>query len=134
VIAEHRCDVLTMVPVMLARVLALGEEERWLRDTSRCASSALAGSAVAPELAVRTREVFGDVLYNLYGSTEVSFATVATRTTCARRRAAWGVHRRGHRQAVSTSKATPCSAARSGGSSSATASSSPATRAAAARR
>jgi fatty-acyl-CoA synthase len=77
-VAEHRCDVLTMVPVMLARVLALGEDERWLRDTSSLRIIALAGSALAPELAVRTREVFGDVLYNLYGSTEVSFATVAT--------------------------------------------------------
>jgi fatty-acyl-CoA synthase len=77
-VAEHRCDVLTMVPVMLARLLALGEEELWLRDTSSLRIIALAGSALAPELAVRTREVFGDVLYNLYGSTEVSFATVAT--------------------------------------------------------
>jgi fatty-acyl-CoA synthase len=29
---------------------------------------------------------FGDVLYNLYGSTEVAWATIATPTTCARRR------------------------------------------------
>ena len=77
-VAEHRCDVLTMVPVMLARVLDLGEEELWLRDTSSLRIIALAGSPLAPELAVRARHAFGDVLYNLYGSTEVSFATVAT--------------------------------------------------------
>ncbi|HEY7048070.1 MAG TPA: acyl-CoA synthetase [Jatrophihabitantaceae bacterium] len=77
-VAEHRCDVLTMVPVMLSRLLALGEEELWLRDTSSLRIIVLAGSPLAPELAVRARHTFGDVLYNVYGSTEVSFATVAT--------------------------------------------------------
>ena len=77
-VAEHRCDVLAMVPVMLARMLALGEDELWLRDTSCLRIIALAGAALSPDLAVRTRAVFGNVLYNLYGSTEVSFATVAT--------------------------------------------------------
>ena len=77
-IAEHRCDVLAMVPVMLSRLLALGADEIALRDTSALRIICLSGSAVAPDLVARTREVFGDVLYNLYGSTEVSFATIAT--------------------------------------------------------
>jgi fatty-acyl-CoA synthase len=77
-VAEHHCDVLTLVPVMLARILALGEDELWLRDTSSLRIIAMAGSPLTPELAVRARAAFGDVLYNLYGSTEVSFATIAT--------------------------------------------------------
>ncbi len=77
-IHEHRCDVLSMVPVMLSRLLALGEDEIWLRDVSSLRIVCLSGSALAPGLVTRTRQVFGDVLYNLYGSTEVSFAAIAT--------------------------------------------------------
>jgi fatty-acyl-CoA synthase len=66
------------VPVMLSRVLALGEDEISRRDTSALRIICLAGAPLSPELAVRARGVFGDVLYNLYGSTEVSFATIAT--------------------------------------------------------
>jgi fatty-acyl-CoA synthase len=39
---------------------------------------ALSGSALPVSLAERARARFGDVLYNLYGSTEVAFASVAT--------------------------------------------------------
>jgi fatty-acyl-CoA synthase len=77
-VASHQCDVLSMVPVMLSRVLALGEDEISRHDTSALRIICLAGAPLSPELAVRARGVFGDVLYNLYGSTEVSFATIAT--------------------------------------------------------
>jgi fatty-acyl-CoA synthase len=77
-VAEHRCDMLALVPVMLARILDLGEDELWLRDTSSLRIIAVAGSPLTPDVAVRARAAFGNVLYNLYGSTEVSFATVAT--------------------------------------------------------
>lgn len=77
-VAEHHCDALALVPVMLARVLDLDANERWLRDTSSLRIIAVAGSPLAPELVGRARAAFGNVLYNLYGSTEVSFATVAT--------------------------------------------------------
>ena len=77
-VAEHHCDMLALVPVMLDRILALDEDELWLRDTSSLRIIAVAGSPLTPELAERARAAFGDVLYNLYGSTEVSFATVAT--------------------------------------------------------
>jgi fatty-acyl-CoA synthase len=39
---------------------------------------AVSGSALPGELATRTMDAFGDVLYNLYGSTEVAWATIAT--------------------------------------------------------
>jgi fatty-acyl-CoA synthase len=39
---------------------------------------AASGSALPGELANRVMDVFGDVLYNLYGSTEVAWATIAT--------------------------------------------------------
>jgi len=39
---------------------------------------AVSGSALPGELASRVMDVFGDVLYNLYGSTEVAWASIAT--------------------------------------------------------
>ncbi|TAM84490.1 MAG: acyl-CoA synthetase [Jatrophihabitans sp.] len=74
----HRCDTLITVPVLLNRLLALGPAEIASRDLSALRIVAVSGSALAPELAQRATEVFGDVVYNLYGSTEVAFATIAT--------------------------------------------------------
>ena len=39
---------------------------------------AVSGSALPGPLATRVMDQFGDVLYNLYGSTEVAWATIAT--------------------------------------------------------
>ena len=39
---------------------------------------ALSGSVLPGELATRAMDAFGEVLYNLYGSTEVAWATIAT--------------------------------------------------------
>src|SRR5699024_5212032 len=47
-------------------------------DTSTLRIIFAAGSALSPDLCRRTEEIFGPVLYNLYGSTEVAVATVAT--------------------------------------------------------
>ena len=39
---------------------------------------AVSGSALPGELATRAMDTFGEILYNLYGSTEVAWATIAT--------------------------------------------------------
>ena len=39
---------------------------------------AVSGSALPGELALHVMNTFGDVLYNLYGSTEVAWATIAS--------------------------------------------------------
>jgi acyl-CoA synthetase (AMP-forming)/AMP-acid ligase II len=75
---EHRCTALIVVPVMLQRILALGEEAIGSHDLSALRIIFSAGSALPGELATRVQNVFGDVLYNLYGSTEVAQATIAT--------------------------------------------------------
>ncbi|WP_461168201.1 acyl-CoA synthetase [Tsukamurella serpentis] len=77
-IAENRADMLIAVPTMLNRLLALPDEVRKKYDLSSLRAVVVAGSAVSPELSERFQDVFGDVLYNLYGSTEVAIATVAT--------------------------------------------------------
>ncbi|NNH69557.1 acyl-CoA synthetase [Nocardia uniformis] len=76
-IAEHRADMLVAVPTMLHRMVELDPGIREKYDTSALKCIVIAGSALSPELSVRTAEVFGPVLYNLYGSTECAVATVA---------------------------------------------------------
>ncbi len=76
--AHHRASTLVLVPVMLQRILDLGPETLAHYDLRGLRVIALSGSALPGELAIRAMDVFGDVLYNLYGSTEVAWATIAT--------------------------------------------------------
>lgn len=77
-IAENKADALIVVPTMLQRIIDLGPEILAEHDTSSLRIIFAAGSALSPDLCRRTEEIFGPVLYNLYGSTEVAVATVAT--------------------------------------------------------
>ncbi len=77
-VAEHRATALAVVPVMLQRILELPGETISKYDTHALKVIALSGSALPGELAIRAMDTFGDVLYNLYGSTEVAWATIAT--------------------------------------------------------
>ena len=77
-IATHRASALAVVPVMLQRILALPEDVRGRYDTSSLKVVAVSGSALPGELANRWMDAFGENLYNLYGSTEVAWATIAT--------------------------------------------------------
>ncbi len=76
--ADHRCTALAVVPVMLQRILELPEEVIERYDLSALRVIAASGSTLPGELALRVMDTFGDVLYNLYGSTEVAWATIAT--------------------------------------------------------
>jgi fatty-acyl-CoA synthase len=77
-VSQHRASTLVLVPVMLQRILDLGERAIAAYDLSSLRVIALSGSALPGELATRAMDTFGDVLYNLYGSTEVAWATIAT--------------------------------------------------------
>jgi fatty-acyl-CoA synthase len=76
--AQHRSRTLVVVPVMLSRILELGDETIRKYDLSALETINASGSALPGELATRVMDVFGDKLYNLYGSTEVAWATIAT--------------------------------------------------------
>lgn len=76
--AHHRASTLALVPVMLQRILELGSETIAHYDLRALKIMALSGSALPGEMATRAMDVFGEVLYNLYGSTEVAWATIAT--------------------------------------------------------
>jgi len=77
-IAQHECTSCPMVPIMLQRILELPEEVRSKYDTSSLRTVPVSGSALPGDLAIRFMDEFGDVIYNLYGSTEVAWATIAT--------------------------------------------------------
>ncbi len=76
-VAQHRVRVLVAVPVMLQRLVELPEATRRRYDTSSLEVVASSGSALPGDLATRVMDTFGEVLYNLYGSTEAAWATVA---------------------------------------------------------
>nr|WP_233528865.1 acyl-CoA synthetase [Antrihabitans stalagmiti] len=77
-IAESKATALVVVPTMLQRIIDLDPAILAKYDTSSLKVIFAAGSSLSPDLCKRTSEIFGDVLYNLYGSTEVAVATVAT--------------------------------------------------------
>jgi fatty-acyl-CoA synthase len=77
-VARHRAGVLVAVPVMLQRILDLPVEVRRRYDTSSLRVVPLSGSAIPAGMATRWMDEFGDNLYNLYGSTEVGWVTIAT--------------------------------------------------------
>ena len=77
-IADHKADMLVAVPTMLHRMVELAPDVIASYDTSSLKVIAVAGSALTPELSTRVQDTFGDVLYNIYASTECGFATIAT--------------------------------------------------------
>jgi fatty-acyl-CoA synthase len=77
-VAQHRATALIVVPVMLQRILELGDRTVRAIDTSTLRVIASSGSALPGPLAQRVMDLLGEKLYNLYGSTEVAWATIAT--------------------------------------------------------
>jgi fatty-acyl-CoA synthase len=77
-VAQHRASALAVVPVMLQRILDLGQETIARYDVRGLKVIAVSGSVLPGELATRAMDTFGEVVYNLYGSTEVAWATIAT--------------------------------------------------------
>ncbi|MEO7198557.1 MAG: AMP-binding protein, partial [Solirubrobacterales bacterium] len=77
-VAEHDADALIVVPVMLQRIMELKPKVREKYDLPSLRVTAVSGSALPGELAIRWMDSFGDNVYNLYGSTEVAWASIAT--------------------------------------------------------
>jgi fatty-acyl-CoA synthase len=65
---------------MLQRIMDLPAATRSAYDTSSLRVAVVSGSALPGGLATRFMDSFGDVLYNLYGSTEVAWVSVASPT------------------------------------------------------
>jgi fatty-acyl-CoA synthase len=80
VLTDERCDSLVVIPVMLQRILALPPETLARYRLPALKVTAASGSALPGDLALRWMDAFGDNLYNIYGSTEVAYASIATPT------------------------------------------------------
>jgi acyl-CoA synthetase (AMP-forming)/AMP-acid ligase II len=76
--AQHECTALVVVPVMIQRILELDEEVLNRYDLSKVRAVPVSGSALPGAISDRWMDHFGENLYNLYGSTEVAWATIAT--------------------------------------------------------
>ncbi|TQS44909.1 AMP-binding protein [Cryptosporangium phraense] len=77
-LADHHANGVFVVPIMMQRMLELSPDVRAKYDLSALRAVASSGSALIGDFALHFMDAFGDVLYNLYGSTEVSWATIAT--------------------------------------------------------
>jgi fatty-acyl-CoA synthase len=77
-VQDHCAQVLAVVPVMLQRILRLPPEKLAAFDLDSLRITSASGSTLPGELATEWMDRFGDNVYNLYGSTEVAYATVAT--------------------------------------------------------
>ncbi|MFC9790237.1 AMP-binding protein [Rhodococcus sp. NPDC127528] len=75
-VAEHRASALWVVPTMLQRITDLPPGER-NADLTSLRVIAASGSAIPTGVVHKTLDLFGSVLYNFYGSTEVSWASIA---------------------------------------------------------
>ena len=119
---------------MMQRILELPAETRRRYDTSSLSVVAASGSALPGDLATEWMDEFGDTLYNLYGSTEVAWATIATPADMRAAPGTAGTPPRGTvAAALRRARACRCRRARPAASSSATRCSSRATPAAAPR-
>ena len=77
-VAESKASALIVVPVMMQRILELPEETIAKYDLSSLKATCASGSALPGPLATKWMDAIGDNLYNLYGSTEVAWATIAS--------------------------------------------------------
>lgn len=76
-IEKHKVTAVIVVPVMLARILDALEKMDKKPDLSSLRIIFASGSALGADLAERTLKDIGPVIYNMYGSTEIAFATIA---------------------------------------------------------
>ncbi|HEX2286746.1 MAG TPA: long-chain-fatty-acid--CoA ligase FadD2 [Mycobacterium sp.] len=76
-IEKHRATAVVVVPVMLSRMLDELEKMKPKPDLSSLRIVFVSGSQLGAELASRALKDLGPVVYNLYGSTEVAYATIA---------------------------------------------------------
>ncbi|MGA8925618.1 MAG: AMP-binding protein, partial [Solirubrobacterales bacterium] len=77
-IDEHRVTTLIAVPVMLQRILELPDDVRNRYDSSSLRVVISAAAPLSIEVATKVSEAFGDLVYDIYGTTETGFGAIAT--------------------------------------------------------
>ncbi len=76
-IEKYKATAMVVVPVMLSRILDAIEKMDKKPDLSSLRIVFVSGSQLGAELAARALKDLGPVVYNMYGSTEIAFATIA---------------------------------------------------------
>ncbi len=76
-IEKHKVTAIVVVPVMLSRILDELEKTQPKPNLSSLRIVFVSGSQLGAELATRALKDLGPVIYNLYGSTEIAFASIA---------------------------------------------------------
>ena len=76
-VAKHKVTAIVVVPVMLSRILDALEAMGSRPDLSSLRIIFVSGSQLGAELATRAMRDIGPVVYNLYGSTEIAFVSIA---------------------------------------------------------
>jgi len=76
-IEKNKATAMVVVPVMLSRILDEYDKTEKKPDLSSLRIVFVSGSQLGAELATRALKDLGPVIYNLYGSTEIAFATIA---------------------------------------------------------
>ncbi|OBH43809.1 acyl-CoA synthetase [Mycobacterium intracellulare] len=76
-IEKYKVTAMVVVPVMLSRILEAVEKMDSKPDLSSLKIVFVSGSALGADLAERSLKDLGPVVYNMYGSTEIAFATIA---------------------------------------------------------
>lgn len=75
-IQDYKVDGLISSPIFYKQMLDLPDSESY--DTSSLKWIASSGNALTPDVVARVHKRFGPILANIYGSTELSLAAVAT--------------------------------------------------------
>ncbi len=76
-VEKYKATAMVVVPVMLSRLLDAVEKMDKKPDLSSLKIVFVSGSQLGAELAARALKDLGPVVYNMYGSTEIAFATIA---------------------------------------------------------
>jgi fatty-acyl-CoA synthase len=77
-IDEHRATAASFVPVMVRRILSLDEDVKSRYDLSSLRIVMASGSVLSNDVRRGATELFGSILYDLYGSTEAGWVAIAT--------------------------------------------------------
>ena len=77
-IEKHHCTAASFVPVMIRRMLHLSRDVAGRYDLSSLRIVMASGSVLGLELRRGATDLFGSVLYDLYGSTEAGWVAIAT--------------------------------------------------------
>jgi fatty-acyl-CoA synthase len=77
-IEKYKATAASFVPVMLRRIVSLDDDIKKKYDLSSLRIVMASGSVLSTDLRKAATELFGEVIYDLYGSTEIGWVAIAT--------------------------------------------------------